>query len=81
MVSVSEHEVIVVGAGPGGATAATALAQAGRDVALLDRQRFPRDKICGDAISLGAIRIMNDLGMAGKIAAARARGEFYPLDG
>ncbi len=81
MVSVSEHEVIVVGAGPGGATAATALAQAGRDVALLDRQRFPRDKICGDAISLGAIHIMNDLGMAGKIAAARARGEFYPLDG
>jgi len=81
MASVSEHEVIVVGAGPGGATAATALAQAGRDVALLDRQRFPRDKICGDAISLGAIRIMNDLGMAGKIAAARARGEFYPLDG
>ena len=76
MASVSEHEVIVVGAGPGGATAATALAQAGRDVALLDRQRFPRDKICGDAI-----RIMNDLGMAGKIAAARARGEFYPLDG
>ncbi|HOU40142.1 MAG TPA: NAD(P)/FAD-dependent oxidoreductase [Promineifilum sp.] len=81
MASVSEHEVIVVGAGPGGATAATALAQAGRDVALLDRQRFPRDKICGDAVSLGAIRIMNDLGMADKIAAARARGEFYPLDG
>lgn len=81
MSSVSEHEVIVVGAGPGGATAATALAQAGRDVLLLDRQSFPRDKICGDAISLGAIQIMNDLGMADKVRAAHERGEFYPLDG
>lgn len=81
MASMSEHEVIVVGAGPGGAAAAAALAQAGRDVVLLDRQRFPRDKICGDAVSLGAIRILNDLGMGDKIAAARARGEFYLLDG
>lgn len=81
MQSVSEHEVIVVGAGPGGATTATALAQQGRDVLVLDRHVFPRDKVCGDAISLGAIRILNDLGMAEKIQAAVARGEFYRLDG
>lgn len=81
MASVSEHEVIVVGAGPGGATTATALARMGRDVLLIDRQVFPRDKICGDAISLGCVRIMNDLGMAGKIRAAVQRGEFYRLDG
>ncbi len=81
MLSVSEHEVIVVGAGPGGAIAATALAQAGRNVALLDRQSFPRDKVCGDAVSLGAVRILNDLGMGDKIAAACDRGEFYPLSG
>ena len=81
MSSVSEHEVIVVGAGPGGATAAAALAQAGRDVLLLDRQSFPRDKICGDAVSLGAVQIMNDLGMADQVRAAQQRGEFYPLDG
>ena len=67
---VSEHEVIVVGAGPGGATTAAALARAGRDVLLLDRQSFPRDKICGDAVSLGAIRILNDLGMSDRILAA-----------
>ena len=78
---VSEHEVIVVGAGPGGATTAAALARAGRDVLLLDRQSFPRDKICGDAVSLGAIRILNDLGMSDRILAARNRGEFYRLDG
>lgn len=81
MPTVSEHDVIVVGAGPAGSTAATALAQAGRDVLLLDRHNFPRDKICGDAVSLGAVRIMSDLGMAGKIRAARDRGEFYPLTG
>ena len=48
---------------------------------LLDRQSFPRDKICGDAVSLGAIRILNDLGMSDRILAARNRGEFYRLDG
>lgn len=81
MQTVSEHEVIVVGAGPGGATTAAALAQRGHDVLLIDRHTFPRDKICGDAISLGCIRIMNDLGMGDKIGAAVERGEFHRLDG
>lgn len=81
MQTVREHDVIVVGAGPGGATTATALTQQGHDVLLIDRHRFPRDKICGDAISQGCIQIMNDLGMSSKIAGAVARGEFYPLDG
>ncbi len=81
MQTASEHDVIIVGAGPGGATAATALAQQGRDVLLIDRHDFPRDKICGDAISQGCIRIMNELGMAPQIEAAIARGEFYSLHG
>ena len=81
MQTVSEHDVIVVGAGPGGATAATALAQQGRDVLLIDRHDFPRDKICGDAISQGCIRIMNELGMASRIEAAVGRGEFHSLHG
>jgi geranylgeranyl reductase family protein len=77
----SEHDVIVVGAGPAGATTATALARQGHDVLLIDRHTFPRDKICGDAISQGCIRIMNSLGMESKIKTAVARGEFYQLDG
>ena len=81
MQTASEHEVIVVGAGPGGATTATALARQGRDVLLVDRKAFPRDKICGDAVSLGVIKIMNDLGMAEKVRAAAAQGQFYPLRG
>ena len=81
MLTASEHDVIVVGAGPGGATTATALAQQGHNVLLVDRHTFPRDKICGDAISLGCIQIMGELGMSSKIERAVARGEFYPLEG
>lgn len=43
--------VIVVGAGPAGATAALALASAGIGVRLLDRSPFPRNKPCGGGIS------------------------------
>lgn len=74
-----ERDVIVVGAGPSGATAATILAQQGHDVLLLDRHEFPRDKICGDGIPNGVIGIMNSLGMAEKVQAAEARGEFNAL--
>jgi geranylgeranyl reductase family protein len=48
--------VIVVGAGPAGATAARVLALAGVSVCLLDRSRFPRNKPCGGAISLRAMK-------------------------
>src|SRR5215831_7768082 len=46
----ADAEVIVVGAGPGGATAAAHLALAGRRVLLLDSASFPRDKVCGDVL-------------------------------
>jgi geranylgeranyl reductase family protein len=49
-------DVIVVGGGPAGATAARALGVAGRRVLLLDRARFPRNKPCGGAISMRALR-------------------------
>lgn len=74
-----EREVIVVGAGPAGATAATILAQKGHDVLLLDRQSFPRDKICGDGIPSGVVRIMNQMGMRAKVLAAEANGDFNPI--
>lgn len=79
--SVTERDVIVVGAGPAGATAATALAQKGYDVLLLDRHQFPRDKTCGDAVPAGAIELLWRLGMREKIEKAVERGELYPLEG
>lgn len=48
-------DVIVVGAGPAGATAARTLAEAGVRPLLLDRARFPRHKPCGGAISVRAL--------------------------
>ncbi len=42
-----EFDVIVLGAGPAGATAATVLAQQGRRVLILDRAKFPRKVPCG----------------------------------
>ncbi|WP_426573256.1 NAD(P)/FAD-dependent oxidoreductase [Aquihabitans sp. McL0605] len=56
-------DVAIVGAGPAGAAAAITLARAGRSVALLDKATFPRDKICGDGITTGALRILEDLGV------------------
>lgn len=51
-----EPEVIVVGAGPAGATAAAALAEHGVRTLLLDRKRFPRDKPCGGGARYGLLR-------------------------
>ena len=44
-------DICILGAGPGGATAALHLARAGHRCLLLDRATFPRDKVCGDALS------------------------------
>lgn len=74
-----DYDVIVAGAGPAGATTAAYLAQRGRRVLLLDRQNFPRDKICGDAVPSGAMHKLTQLGMKPAIQAAVARGEFYPV--
>jgi geranylgeranyl reductase family protein len=48
--------VLVVGAGPAGATAARALARSGVTVRLLDRFKFPRNKPCGGGISVRVLK-------------------------
>lgn len=56
-------DVLVVGAGPAGATAATVLARAGRRVMVVDKAEFPRDKCCGDGLTTLALRELETLGL------------------
>lgn len=56
-------DVAVVGGGPAGAAAAITLARHGRDVVLVDKARFPRDKCCGDGLTAGALRLLEQLGL------------------
>lgn len=56
-------DVVVVGAGPAGSAAALRLARAGLDVVVVDRARFPRDKTCGDGLTTGALRLLEQLGV------------------
>ena len=58
-----EADVIVVGAGPSGSTTAYYLAQAGLDVLLLEKSRFPREKVCGDGLTPRAVKALVAMGV------------------
>jgi menaquinone-9 beta-reductase len=58
-----QADVIVVGAGPAGASAAYHLAESGVDVLLLEKSAFPRDKICGDGLTPRAVRQLVAMGI------------------
>jgi len=60
-------EVLITGAGPAGSAAALLLARAGVRVLLLDRARFPRDKLCGDTLNPGAVAILDRLGLGPRL--------------
>ena len=60
-------DVIVSGAGPAGAFAATMLARGGARVMVLDRATFPRHKLCGDTLNPGGIALLREAGLAGPI--------------
>jgi menaquinone-9 beta-reductase len=62
-VSVRACDLLVIGAGPAGSAAATVAARSGLDVVLADKARFPRDKCCGDGLTAGALRLLDDLGL------------------
>jgi menaquinone-9 beta-reductase len=79
MIMKSEREVIIAGAGPAGAFTAALLAAQKHDVLLLDKEQFPREKICGDAVSADVLELLIIAGMEEKIRTAFNRGNFYPL--
>ncbi len=62
-----------MGGGPGGAVCAALLAQSGVAVTLLDRAAFPRDKACGEFLTMGARRLLQDMGVWDRLVQAGAR--------
>ena len=61
---VESADVVVVGAGPGGSAAAYSPARPAHDVVLLEKDTFPRDKVCGDGLTPRAVHAMQLLGLA-----------------
>ena len=58
-----DADVIVVGAGPSGSSAAYWLATAGLDVLLLEKTTFPREKVCGDGLTPRGTRALIEMGI------------------
>ena len=56
-------DVIVVGAGPAGSAVAYYLATAGLDVLVLEKSRFPREKVCGDGLTPRAVKALTGMGV------------------
>jgi menaquinone-9 beta-reductase len=58
------NTAVIIGAGPGGAAAAVRLAQRGvKNVVLVDKDRFPREKTCGSALSPNGLKMADELGI------------------
>jgi geranylgeranyl reductase family protein len=64
-----DYDVIVVGGGPAGSTAALYAHRHGLRVLLIDKRRFPRDKTCGDAIARKSLGYLRDLGLLDRVLA------------
>lgn len=63
-------DVIIIGAGPAGAAAGIVAARGGARVTVVDRARFPRSKICGDAVSNVAAELIAELGAGARFERA-----------
>src|SRR2546426_7500587 len=83
-----ECDVAIIGGGPGGAAAAFHLARRGHDVLVVEKKRYPREKVCGDGLTPRSVRALLDLGMDDEVAGfhrvkglrAKAHGLTLELD-
>lgn len=66
----TDWDAVVVGAGPGGSAAAAALASRGARVLLLEKDRFPRDKVCGEFLAAEALASLDRIGAREDVEAA-----------
>ena len=70
MTQAYDYDAVIVGGGPGGATAALYAEKMGLKVLVVDKKYFPRDKICGDALSGKAVIYLRELGLIDQIEAS-----------
>ncbi|MCU1359909.1 MAG: geranylgeranyl reductase family protein [Ilumatobacteraceae bacterium] len=63
MTSTDSVDVLIIGAGPAGSTAAYWLARQGHRVTVVERREFPRSKACGDVLSPRAVQQLVDMGL------------------
>ncbi len=79
-----EYDVVVVGAGPAGSVASFLLAGWGFRVLVVEKDLFPREKVCGDGIAPRAVHSLQALGLEGDLEGRflRTRGiRFYATHG
>lgn len=74
-----EREVVISGSGPAGAFTAALLASKGHDVLLIDKEEFPRDKVCGDAVSTRVFDLLGEVGIKGELESAVDERLFNPV--
>ena len=60
-------DVVIVGGGPAGSTCAAFCAAAGLRVILIEREKFPREKVCGDCVNPACLSILQRLGLSDEI--------------
>lgn len=81
----ANYDIVIVGAGPAGSSAAIHLVNSGKDVLLVDKARFPRPKLCGEFVSPECLDHLADLGVMPQVNLRRpqhiSKTVFYSTGG
>ena len=83
--SMTSRKILIAGAGPAGSSLAIRLARDGHDVTLVEKESFPRHKLCGEFISPECLRHFRDLDVERSMITSGGdritRTIFFPQDG
>jgi menaquinone-9 beta-reductase len=63
----TDTDALIIGAGPAGSSAAIRLATAGWQVTLVEQNRYPRHKVCGECIAAGSWALLDELGVGAQL--------------